>query len=221
MGWLITLAVLLAIGLIPVGVRFRYNADGVLLAILLGPVRIRLLPKKPKKPKKEKKANQEPKKKTEPAPVKKKEPEPKTQPDPAPKPKAEKTKEKGGSVLDFLPLVQVVLDFLGGFVRKLRVNHLEAKVILAGDDPCDLATNYGKAWAAVGNLMPRLERVLTIKKRDIEIECDFCADTTTIIAGADITITIGRILSLVCVLAYRGIREFLKINKKRKGGAAK
>ena len=217
MGWLITLGILFLIAILPVGVRFRYNAEGVLLAVIVGPVRIQLLPakKKAKKPSKEKK----PKKEKKPAP--RKEPGPKTQPDPAPKPKEEKPKEKGGSWTDFLPLVKVVLDFLSGFLHKLRINHLELKLIMAGDDPCDLAVNYGRAWAAVGNLMPRLERVFVIKKRDIEIECDFWAESMTVIAGADITITIGRILSLVFVLAFRGIREFLKINKKRKGGAAK
>lgn len=219
MGWLITLAILFLIAITPVGARVRYNSEGVRLAIIFGPLKIQLLPRKKKKPKPEKKPKQEPKvKETEKIPAKKTEPGLKTEPDPLPKKKPE---EKGGSVLDFLPLVDVVLKFLGGFVRKLRVNHLEIKVIMAGDDPCDLATNYGRAWAAVGNLMPRLERVLTIKKRDIEIECDFWAEEMTIIAGADISITIGRILSLVFVLAFRAIRELLKIFKKRKGGAAK
>ena len=218
MGWIITLGILFLIAITPVGVRFRYNSDGVLLAVLIGPIRLTILPAKKKKPKKEKKPKE--KKKIPPKQKKSAEAEPVTEPPPAPKPKKEK-KESGGSWTDFLPLVKVVLDFLGGFLRKLRINHLELKLIMAGDDPCDLATNYGRAWAAVGNLLPQLERVFVIKKRDIEVECDFCADTTTVIAGADITITIGRVLSLVCVLAFRGIREFLKINKKRKGGAAK
>ena len=73
-------------------------------------------------------------------------------------------------VTDFLPLVKVVLQFLDGFRRKLRVNVLELKVVLAADDPCDLAVNYGRAWAAVGNLMPSLERVFVIQKRNIEVE---------------------------------------------------
>ena len=216
MGWLITLGILFLIAITPVGARFRYNSDGVMLVVILGFLKIKILPakKKEKKPKKEKKAKQEKPKKTA-------QTGPKTQPDPAPKPKQEKPKEQGGSWTDFLPLVKVVLDFLGGFARKIRIDNLELKLIMAGGDPCDLGINYGRAWAAVGNLLPRLERVFVIRKRDIEVECDFWGTSTRVIAGADITITIGRILSLVCVLAYQGIREYLKINKKRKGGAAK
>lgn len=60
-------------------------------------------------------------------------------------------------------MVKVALNFLGDFRRKLRVNRLELKLILAGGDPCDLAVNYGRAWTAVGNLMPQLERLFVIK----------------------------------------------------------
>ena len=78
-------------------------------------------------------------------------------------------KKKGGKVTDFLPLVKVALDFLGDFRRKLRIKHLELQLCMAGDDPCDLALNYGKAWAAVGNLIPQLERFFVIKKRDFSV----------------------------------------------------
>ena len=88
-------------------------------------------------------------------------------------------------------------------------------------DPCDLAINYGRAWAAVGNLMPRLERVLVIKKQDIDVECDFTASQTTICARLDLTITLGRILAIAVVYGFRAVVEFIKINNKRKGGASK
>jgi len=97
---------------------------------------------------------------------------------------------------------------------------LELKVVMAGDDPCDLAVNYGRSWAALGNLLPRLERVLAIKRRDINIECDFTANSTLVTAGMDITITLGRLLSLLVVYGIRGLKTFLAIKKKRKGGAA-
>jgi hypothetical protein len=98
---------------------------------------------------------------------------------------------------------------------------LELKLIMAADDPCDLAVNYGRAWAAVGNLLPQLERIFVIKKRDIEVECDFTASQTLVIARLDISITLGRLLSAVVVFAVRALIEFLKIKKKRKGGAEK
>ena len=100
------------------------------------------------------------------------------------------------------------------------MNRLEVKLVMAGGDPCDLAMNYGKAWTAIGNLLPRLENVLVIKKRDIDVECDFVASKTTIYVRLDLTITLGRILAIAVVYGFRAIVEFLKIKNKRKGGAS-
>ena len=120
-----------------------------------------------------------------------------------------------------MPLVKVALDFLGDFRRKLRVNVLELKLIMAADDPCDLAVNYGRAWAAVGNLMPQLERFLVIRRRNIEVECDFVGSQTLVVARLDLTITIGRIVGIVVLYGFRALREYFKIMNKRKGGNEK
>ena len=90
---------------------------------------------------------------------------------------------------------------------------------MAADDPCDLAVNYGRAWTALGNLLPMLDNLLVIKKRDLEIECDFIADETLVIAGADITITVGKTLGLLGRYGFRAVKEFIKLKNKRKGGA--
>ncbi len=204
MGWWITLGILILLAILPLGVSVRYHAEGLALKIIAGPFRIRILPAKKKEPKKEKPKKQKKEKMTKPQ-----------------KKDGEKPKEKGGSVLDFLPLVRVALDMLNSFRRKLRVNFLEMKLILAADDPCDLAVNYGRAWAALGNLMPQLERFLVIKRRDLEVECDFEASETVIIARLDLTITLGRILGIAVWYGVRALKELMKIQKRRKGGAVK
>lgn len=201
-GW-IALGILVLLGLLPLGVSVIYNADGPLVRLIAGPVRLTLFPAKEKKPKKH---QEKPKK--EKAPKEKKPAAKKTEPS-----------KKGGSFLDFLPLLQVALDLLRDFRRKLRVNRLELKLIMAGGDPCDLAQNYGKAWAAVGGLMPQLERIFVIKKRDIEVECDFVAEQTLIFLRLDLTITLGRLLGIVLWHGIRAVIEFFKILNKRKGGA--
>lgn len=217
MGWMITAGVVFFLAVLPLGVSVKYNADGPLVRVVLGPIKFTVfpLPKNEKKEEKPKKESPKQKKAREEAGL------PKPPQSPKPEKKQEKPKEKGGSWTDFLPLVKVALDLLNDFRRKLRVNVLELKLIMAGGDPCDLAVNYGRAWAAVGNLMPQLERFLVIKKRDIEVECDFTELETKVIARLDLTITLGRILAMVAVAGYRGLKEFLKIKKKRKGGAVK
>ena len=141
---------------------------------------------------------------------------------PQSKPDAGKDKGKetnGGKIQDFLPMVRVALEFLHQFRKMLRVNHLQLKLILAGDDPCDLAVNYGRAWAALDNLLPMLEKVVSIKKRDVEVECDFTAQDTLITAQAELTLFFWQLLFLGAVYGFRMIKELLIFKKKRKGGA--
>ncbi len=200
MGWLIALAVLVLLAWLPLGVSAKYNSDGFFLKVIAGPFRMTLLPKqkRDKPPQKAKPANQE--KSTE-----------KKQAPP-------NAKENGGPITDFLPLVRTALDLLNAFRRKLRVNLLELKLIMAADDPCDLAVNYSRAWTAVGNLMPLLERCFVIKKRDVQVECDFESDKTLILARLDLTITLGRLLGILIWYGLRALKQLISIQNKRKGG---
>ena len=214
MGWWITLGILFLLAILPLGVSIHYNADGAIVKIILGPIKLTVVPAK-KKPPKEKKEKTKKEKKPKTKPVK---PKQVGADAPPPEPKPEK-KEEGGSILDFLPLVKTLFDFLGDFRRKLRLDNLQLKLIMAGGDPYNLAMNYGKAWAAVGNLLPKLEEWFVIRKRDIEVECDFVASKTTVIAHLDLTITLGRLLAAVFKFLFKALIKFLQIKKKRKGGA--
>ena len=127
--------------------------------------------------------------------------------------------EKGGSYKDFWPIVRTILEFLDHFRRKIRVKRLELKVILAGDDPSDLAVNYGRAWAALGNLQPHLERLFVIEKRDVEVECNFTADKTRIYARIDATISVVKTLHLLTKHGIKTLKQLIKLKNLRKGGA--
>ena len=48
MGWWITLAIVVLLAILPLGVSVKYNAEGVYLAIIAGPIRIKILPAKKK-----------------------------------------------------------------------------------------------------------------------------------------------------------------------------
>lgn len=205
MGWLIFLAILIGLGCVPLGVRLRYDEEGPLAAVLLGRLPIVLYPlpgwlkkltsreKKDgeKKPKKEKPKKEEP---------------PKDTVGEAP---------QGGSWKKFLPLVRLGLHFLGDFRRKLRVNRLVLRLTLAGDDPCDLAVNYGRAWAAVGNLLAAMQRAFVIQKRDVEVQCDFLGEETKVVFAMDLTITLGRILGLLVKYGIRAVAILLKMKNQK------
>lgn len=126
---------------------------------------------------------------------------------------------KGGSYRNFAPVVRAIFDFLGQFRRKIRVRNLQLKLTLAGEDPCDLAVNYGRAWAALGGLIPQLERLFVIKKRDLSVDCDFAGDKTRIYAKVHATITLGRTLHLISRHGIKVMKELLELKKLQKGGA--
>ena len=196
MGWLIALGIVALLLFIPIGISAIYNQCGPSVSMILGPIRISVYPRV----KKSKDKLSKDKKRTS--------------------GKSSGAKEKsGGSVLDFKLLLDLVLDLLTDLRRKLRVERLELKLILANDDPCDLAVNYGRAWTALGNLMPTLERYFVIKKRDMEVECDFTAQSTIIFARVDLTLTLCRVLSLGAWHGFRLLREYFRIMNQRKGGA--
>lgn len=190
MGWLIALAIVVSVLFLPLGFSAIYRQDNPGVWLLIGPLRFRVYPGN-KKEEHGKGAYK----------------------------KEKKSKPKGGSYKDFLPVVHTIYSFLGEFRRKIRVKRLELKVVLAGDDPADLAMNYGRAWAALGSLTPQLERLFVIKKRNLEVECDFTAEETLIYARIDATLTVVRTLHLLSKHGIKIIKQLLELKKLRKGGA--
>ena len=201
MGWLIFLAILVLLGSMPLGLRLRYDAGGAEAVLLVGMFRLGLYPMSDRlyrllhRPKKQK---------AQPVPQ-----TPTAPPQPPP------PKKPGGDWKRFLPLLQTGLDLLGDLRRKLRVDHLTFHLIMAGDDPADLAVYYGRAWAAVGCLMPQLDRAFVIKKRDVQVECDFVGCEPRVVFAMDLTVTLGRLLGLAVRYGIRIIKQFLAIKKKK------
>ena len=54
MGWLIALGLLIFLGILPLGVSFRYGSDGAVIRALVGPVQWKVFPAKKKEPKSKK-----------------------------------------------------------------------------------------------------------------------------------------------------------------------
>ena len=265
MGWLITLAVLTALAMIPVGVSLLYEKGIFLLKLKVAFLRFDLnLGKKKKEPKikksdpdpvlspeeeslngqkgalktalsqrrqakqeaaeAERRAKEAEKKLAEARKAQEKAqekpatpPQQKAPEQPVPQ-EPEKKKEKTDLTV-YLPFVRLALDLLGSLRKKLRIQKLHVKAILAGTDPCDLATAYGRTWAGAMTLMGHINQIFVVEDQDIDIQCDFTAEKLFISVRMDLTITVGRMLSLAVCYGVRALREFL-IFKKRKGGAA-
>lgn len=193
MGWLIAAAVLVMIALLPLSLCFCYDESGFSGWLSIWPLRIFLFPGK--KRKKGKPRSSKPSQYG----TGKKNPQ-----------------SKGGKFSAFLPYVQNVLEFLAELRVRLVVRRLELTVILTDPDPCDLAVNYGRAWAVLGNLVPRLESIFQIRKRDLAVECDFVGEETTVYFYMDVSVTIGRLLYMTIFHGSRILRKYISIlNKER------
>ena len=199
-GWAvfgIVLAVFVLIGCIPVGVDAVYRDNDLALRLKIGFVRVQVLPAKSKKKQTAKQAKAAPKR------------QPQKTPD---RPKKQFQMPKL-TIQDILALLDLACDTLGNLRRKLRVEVLVLYVTLDGSDPAKAAMLYGRVWAALGALTPKLEQLFVIKKRDIQPILDYNEKEMKLDAQLVLTITIGR---AIC-LALRALVRFLKLwlNKKK------
>lgn len=202
MGLLIILIIACLLSILPLGFCAEYKENDPGIWVIVGPVRFRVFSSKIKQNRHISKSKKKPSNRSENSTN-----------------KQSKSTTRGGSYKDFIPVIKTIYDFLGHFRRKIRINRLELKITLVGDDPSDLAVNYGKAWAALGNVMPQLERVFVIKQRDLEVACDFLGNKTMIYARVDATITLGRVLHLLSRHGIKILRQLLQLKKLQKGGA--
>ena len=212
---LIILGILLLIGLIPVGVIFRYDG-AVSLKLVIAFFRLQLMPKKPKtrkqlekdQIKKEKKAKKkaEQKKKKQAQSLIAKPPEP-------PKPK----KPLKDTISGLLPWAKLGVRFVGEFFhRRLCVKRLKVRVALGGGDPAKLAMSNGKAWEAIGMALPVLERGFKIKKRRIVVYPDFTAKKTDVEAELYIRLLVGGLVLMVLRYGCKAVKVLLASKKAKK-----
>ena len=199
MIWLVVVILLICLLVLPFGVRVAYNENGLRLSLKIGPICVLIYPRKaaPKTKKKSSKADNDKVKK--------------------PTNSAQRYFKDG--ISDFWPILQLLYDLLKDFRRKLHISVLDLKLVIAGNDPCDVAVNYGRAWAAVSNLMPLLDQVLAIQYKNVSVECDFLSSKTKLLGDMELTMSVGRILHL---FGFRGLKllfSYIKIMNKRKGGA--
>ncbi|MBO5837912.1 MAG: hypothetical protein J6Q92_08540 [Oscillospiraceae bacterium] len=197
MWWLIALAAVLLIGFVPIGLWGIYDSNGARAWLVVGSIRFLIYPNQKNKKTLKKKKSSSGKKSSA----------------------TTSHKSSGGNEREFIPIVKFLLEILRDLWKKLRVDLLELKIVLAQDDPSDLAINYGRTWSALGNLIPQLERYCNIKKRDVDVSCDFTAQQTQIFAQLHVSITVGRAVILLARHGLRILKNNLQFTNTRKGGA--
>lgn len=185
---LLILLMLFALGQIRIGAQVEYCEDGLFVRIRAGAFLIPVFPVKKKKAK-AKKAEKN-------------------------KPRGEK-KKRGGTLKLVLDLLPLVLETVGKFRRKLRVDQLEMELIICNPDPADAAIQYGQANALLGSLWQPVTRAFHVKDGHAHVGVDFERQTSVIYILASLSLTIAQTLGLIVVFAVKGLAILIRNRTKR------
>ena len=169
---IIVLVILAALLALPVGVDGAYGAEGIALALKIGPFRLTVLPgrkrKKPHREKREKKPRQ-----------------------------SKKTKTAAGNRPDLQLILEAVragLRALGRFRRRLRVDLFRLRFVSGNPDPYRAAMNCAYASALLGSLGPAAGRAFRVEESRVETCVDFQAEKSVLDVRAVLSVRIWELL---------------------------
>lgn len=190
----VVLAILFLVGQVRVGVRGEYTAHGITAWIRLGPVHLKVWPRKAakQKPAREKK-EQKPKKESD-----------------------KETQVPAGGALEYVrELLPLALEAAGQFRQKLQVDHLELVLRAGAHDPADAAMVYGYANAALGGLWLPLTEAFHVKDGRARVELDFESEHTTLYALGAMSIKVGQALWLGLYFGLKGLSKLAAVKGRR------
>ena len=192
-------ALVAAILALPAAVLVRYEAGALRVRLQVGPVTATVYPRRPAAAKKP------PKKRTAKA---------------AKPPKAAKPAASGGKKLSpqqIRDLVGLALELLGQLRRKLLVRHLTLHAFFGGRDAAKAAIGYGRAWAAIGAVLPVLENTFRIDERDVGAYLDYELKQPRLLLDLDVRMRVGTLMGLALGAGVRLLKIFTtdKQNKKK------
>ena len=194
-AWIIVIVLLLLFLLMPVGVVFSYGGQ-VTLKVIIGFLRLQILPaEKSEKPK---------------------EPKPKKEKVKVPKDQQKLRLNKD----DVFSLLKLLFQTLGRFRKHLSIDRLKLYWTAGADDPCDAVMQYGGLNAGLSTLLPYVHEVLKIRDEDIQTAVDFELTKPQIEAELTATMQIWEILFIGNCTAF-AILTWYFTKKKLERTAAK
>ncbi|MBQ1282132.1 MAG: DUF2953 domain-containing protein [Oscillospiraceae bacterium] len=208
---LIIAAVLVLLFIVPIGARVIYNENGVVVKVVFGLIRFKVVPGKPKKPKsEEEKAAEKKKKAAKKAAKKKKGAVKKLQK----KEKPKKKKPIGALIKEFLPLIKLGLHALADLRKLPTIHKIKIRVTYGASDAAQAAMNYGLAWSIIGAGMGMLSQAMRIRKQDVQAVLDYECHEMRITADAVVTVTLWRLLGYGIHYGIKAIKILLDNKKK-------
>lgn len=199
--WIVLAGILLlfwVLGRIRLGAEAAYSEAGFRLTVKVGPKRIQIIPSKTPKKEKQSKEPQE------------------TDAQHAAQEDASKPKKSiadtVSTALRFMPLVG---EAAGRLKRKIRIDRIHLRVIWGASDPADAAKGYGAGNVAMGILWPIVEHNFKVKEYDLSVDVDYEREKPELVGDAQISITIGQVITLVLILGVKALKIYLGIRREK------
>lgn len=193
---LIVAALLMGIAWIKCGVRILYENKDFLVELRCLGSRYCLLGGEEKTQKKKKKVSSEKKKSTE-------------------QPVAQMQKRKI-NFRAYLPYWQEILGIVGRVLTAPTIDLLRLQAEAGGSDAEACAMAYGRMWAAVGAVLPVVENIFQVEKREISILCNYEKPSVEICAEVRLSLRVYEILALACAVLIFLLRLRREMNHEEK-----
>ncbi|MCL1835045.1 MAG: hypothetical protein FWG48_02690 [Oscillospiraceae bacterium] len=192
----VVLAVLLLLALLRIGVAAEYGPEGLKVSARVGPLSIRVIPRKEKQftgKKAEKAAAKKAMRMRKRALKKQEKKEKKAR-------EAKQGAEKPATIEAARTAMKAVKKALGRLRRRLLIKRLIIRFTSAGGDPMDTAVRYGQSVAVINAVKPVLVRSLRIRRCDLRSFADFQAESPVVYINAAISIAVWEVLYVAIAL---------------------
>lgn len=91
---------------------------------------------------------------------------------------------------------QELLALIACVLRTPTLDLLRIHLTVGGPDPAACAMTYGRTCEAIGMALPILGHTFRIKRKDIQVVCDYGLEQTVVLVQAEITVRIYEIVIL-------------------------
>lgn len=130
----------------------------------------------------------------------------------------EKKDKKKLSLSDCLDNIQIIfriaLRTLGEFCKHFKMYKCKAHILVAGDDPADVALEFGLVNASIYSILSLLEDKIKIKKKDICVFYDYDSENSKVDVDFRFRVLLLIFLVILICVNFRDIMTLIRnINK--------
>jgi len=191
----ITFAVIILIALLRFGVSVEYSGEGFYVVANAGPLSLQVYPRREKPGLTRKMVARKVRRD-----LKKAEKKAKKKPE----------EKKPGRLKDYLETVPAIWADLGRLRRRLLIKRLTVRYTAAGPDPAATAQLYGAATAVFAVVLPAIDRLFRVRRRDLQTAVDFQADEQLLFVSADVSLAVWEALYIIFALVPALVKLVLK-----------